>query len=407
MLLFELAWRNIWRNPRRSWVVISIIAISVISMYFYLGMNNGLIEQTINNIIDTHLSNLQIHKKGFNDDPNIKLNFKPGARLLDMLKSDVRVKSFSKRVIAAGLIQSASASGGGIVVGLEPEEEIKTTTIHKLLKQGDYLSNKDENGIVVGEKLTEKLHVGLNDKIVLMAQSLSGDIEGGAFRIKGIYKTISSDFDRAYVYINLARSQELFGLKDAVSEIAIRVHDQKQLPDVISSLKTSDKDNDKEFLSAREVMPILIKELDKMRNWTFIVAVFFGIIIFLGMANVLMMVIFERTREYGICRAIGTKPSHIFSMIGLETVFLTIIGLLIGALLGIGIVYLYSVHGLNLAVFSEALSAWGVGSRIFFHLRFIDIVVTNALIFIFGIIGFLYPAYKISRLPIIKAIYFT
>ncbi|MBU2472196.1 MAG: ABC transporter permease, partial [Bacteroidetes bacterium] len=187
-MLLKLAWRNIWRNKRRSLIVVTAVVIGLVSLIFTDSLSVGMIRQMLDNQIGSHISHIQIHKNGFNDNKIIQNCIPDYEKVETILQSDPSISHYSKRVVTYGLISSASNSSGISIIGIGPKEEENITIIKKSVVEGEYFSGKKRD-IVIGKKLSEKLGVGIGDKIVLMVTNFSGNVATDVFRVAGLYET--------------------------------------------------------------------------------------------------------------------------------------------------------------------------------------------------------------------------
>ena len=209
-MLFKLAWRNLWRNKRRSLIILLSVIVGIIAVNVLDGLMNGMINQMLFNQVNTNVSHVQIHKKGFKDNKLVQNYIPDYHRVEDAVKKDSLIKAYSKRVIAFGLVSSASNSTGVYINGIIPDDEAKVSIIKSSVSRGSYLSG-GAHEILISEKLAEKLDVGIGDKIVIMSNTTEGNVGSDLFRITGLFKTFSSEFDKTNVYIPLHSAQQLLG----------------------------------------------------------------------------------------------------------------------------------------------------------------------------------------------------
>ena len=401
-MLLKLAWRNIWRNPRRSVIIMISVAIGVIATVFMDTLSRGMIYQMLNNQIGSHVAHIEIHRKGFKDNPVIQSVVPDPARVQRTLASSPDVLHDSKRILTYGLLSSATNSAGVSLIGIDPQAEEHVTTIRQSLVAGHYLSGRP-NEIVMGSALAEKLGVHLGDKVVAMASRRDGSVGSDVFRIVGLYETFSSEFDKSFVYIALMNAQSMLGLGSDVSEFAVLVRDRERVKAVESELQDA-LGSSYEVLSYPEILPLLVLQIDVYTESMFIFYAIIGIALIFGIINTMLMAVFERIREFGVLKAVGMKNGRLFSMILLEALFLGLIGTVVGFILGYLIYLPLSHSGLDLRMFAASLKSFGVGAIIYPVLTW-D-VIANALIIIpfIAVLGAVYPAARACRLEPIDAI---
>ena len=401
-MLIKIAWRNLWRNKRRSVIVLVSVIIGVVALIIMDALSIGMVAQMLENQIGSHISHIQVHKNGFNDNKIIQ-NYLPDSKRVDIvLANSDGIKHYSPRVLTFGLLSSASNSSGVYLVGINPEQEEKVTKIKRSIVEGDYLSGK-EREIVIGKKLAEKLGVELGDKVVAMASTLKGTVGSDVFRIVGLYQTFSSEFDKTTIYIPLDNAQRMLELGDQITEFAMVLDDVKML-DNIKALIQSKLDQNYEVLTYRDLLPLMVMQIDLYKETIWIFYLIVGIAMVFGIINTMLMSVLERIHEFGVLMAIGLRNRKLFVMIMLEAFLLGIFGSVFGVVLGILVYYPLSISGIDLSVFAEGLTAFGSGAVIYPVLTSLSIINAVITIPVVSLLGALYPAYKTVRLQPVTAI---
>jgi putative ABC transport system permease protein len=401
-MLFKIAWRNIWRNQKRSLIVLTSIVIGTAAAILYDGLSSGMLNQMLFNQINTGISYIQIHKKGFNDNKTVQ-NYIPDYRHVEnVLKNDPQIKYYSKRVITFGLLSSATNSAGVYINGILPQEEENISVIKSSIIKGTYLTQQ-EREIIIGKGLVEKLDVGLGDKVVVLCTTPDGTVGTDLFRISGIYETASSEFDKVNIYVNLQSAQQVMNIGDNIYEFAIITHDYKRVHAVKEQL-ASKLGNKYEVLSYIDLLPTLILSLDLYRESMLIINLIIAVALIFGIANVMLMAVFERIREFGVLMSIGMKNHKLFTMILFEAFIVGVLGTVIGIVSGSGIELVLSKVGINLSIFAESLKSFGVGAIIYPELSLPNIISLIILIPFISVIAAIYPAYKAIKLEPVSAI---
>jgi ABC-type lipoprotein release transport system permease subunit len=401
-MLTKLAWRNIWRNRRRSLIVLTSITIGTVAIIFLDAFADGSLNQWIENQLSTNISFIQIYKKGYANNKVIQ-NYLPDREYIEnKLKSENLVKGFSERVSSFGLINSPSNSSGINFIGIDPQREPGVSKIHEYIISGKYLSGA-KHELLLGKKLAEKLEVNISDKIVIMASDLEGKVSSDIFRITGIFQSASSEFDKYYVYINLSNAQDLLGIGDKITEIAINVPNQIYVDSLKSKLVAS-IDGKFEILSYNDLLPVIASFMDTMKSSMFIFNLIIAIAMIFGIINTKMMSVFERIKEFGILMANGMRNSQIFKMIIIEAFFIGVIGLSAGLIIGIGIYLPLAHYGISFGKFADTFSSMGFSPIIYPDLSFTTVINTCLTIILTTIIGSLYPAFKTIRLEPVAAL---
>ncbi|NIW79399.1 MAG: FtsX-like permease family protein [Calditrichae bacterium] len=260
-----------------------------------------------------------------------------------------------------------------------------------------------EREIVIGKRLAEKLGVELGDKVVAMATTLEGTVGSDVFRIVGLYQTFSSEFDKTTIYVPLSNAQRMLELGDKLTEFAIIIENTKLLDRVKASLKSQLGEN-YEVLTYRDLLPLLVMQIDLYKETIWIFYLIVGIAMVFGIINTMLMSVLERIREFGVLMAIGMKNTRLFIMILIEAFILGIFGSALGVIAGIIIYYPLSISGIDLSLFAEGLTAFGSGAIIYPILTANSVLNAVIIIPVVSVLGALYPAYKTIRLQPVTAI---
>lgn len=400
-MLLKIAWRNIWRNKRRSLIVLSSVAVGFVAIMLNDSLSIGMIQQIFENQIGSFVSHIQIHQKGFNDNKVIQKVVPDPSHVERVLQNTPGVEYYAPRVLTFGLLSSAINSSGVQLVGVQARREQHITIIKSSIVQGTYLTGKSHE-VIIGRKLAEKLDVSIGDKVVGMASTLHGDVGADMFRVVGLFQTVSSEFDGAYVFINLHDAQEMLQLDNNVSEFAIITTDREKAEHIKDRLADSLGSN-YEVLSYADIMPLMIAQMEVYKESMYIVYVIVGLAMIFGIINTMLMSVFERIREFGVLMAIGMKNAKLFSMIVLEALVLGAVGTLCGLAIGFALYLPLSYSGIDLSMFSESLTAFGSGSVIYPVLSPDTFVQSVLVIPIVAVMASVYPALKAMRFEPVAA----
>lgn len=400
-MLLRLAWRNIWRNKRRSIIILGSIIVGMAIIVFFDALVVAFLNQTFENQIGTHTAHIQINRAGFNENKTVQ-NYLPDVGSVEsLLRDDPRVEHYSRRIIAFGLLNSAYHSTGISIIGVRPDEEEHVTTIKQYIVDGRYFAG-GANEIVLSRRTAELLQVGLGDRIVGMASTVDGNVGSEMFRVVGVYQTISSGFDRMHAYVPLQTARQMLGLGENVTQFALIASDLENVPLLRSSLRESLGD-EYEVLSYSDIMPLLMTMIDMSQQSMIFLYVIIGIAMIFGIINALLMSIYERIQEFGVLMSIGMKNNRLFAMIVLEAIVLGVIGVVGGAIIGGGITLQLQSTGMNLAAFSEGLASWGIGSILYPELSIPVIFRATVVILFTCILAAIWPALKAIRLKPVEA----
>ena len=401
-MIAGIAWRNIWRNWKRSAVIISAIALGLAGGIFAVGIWAGMAESMVETSIDRNLAHLQLHTPAFKTNAVLGHFIPNGEADADSIEVVPGVTAVSPRAVVDGMASSAVTNRGVRILGVSPEKEERTCSVARHIVEGTYFDSTSRNPIVIGKTLAEKLELRLHSKIVLSFPGRDGSVIYGSFRIVGIFQSESSVFDQVTLFVRQADLTSLLGAPVMVHEIAVRLQSGALVPGLKTELA-------KRFPSLTvESWQDLAPELKLTAEVTDITMIFFlGIILFalmFGITNTMLMSVLDRVREFGVLMAIGMKRGRVFSLILLETMYLSFTGGLLGALGGAGLVAVFARSGIDLSGFAAGLSLYGIPCMLYPSVPVNVYWELAILVMITAVAAALYPGLKATRLNPARAI---
>lgn len=393
-LLATLGWRNLWRNRRRTFIMLTALVIGVWSMIWMTALMRGMVDQMVNDSIDNLSGHIQIHAPGFRDDPSISNSMQPpqGA-LLDELNQD-DVVAWGSRLRLPAMISSERHSLPITIVGIDPDAERGLSFIMHSAIDGNMLADADDSGIVIGNKLLDKLDTRLGKRVVLMSQDVDNELADRGFRITGVYSAHVASLETQYAFTGMHTLQRLLKCKDCISEISIKSHHYLGLEPL--KQRIAEASGDDEVQTWMELDPYAKAMLASANGYILIFITIIFIALSFGLANTLVMAIFERSREIALVHALGLSPRYIAMQILLEALFLIVIGMLIGNALAIASL-LPIRDGIDLSIVSEGLDMFGMSTVLKPTLLGSDMLMANLIIIVLGILSCLLPAWHAAR----------
>ena len=408
--LLLISWRNVWRNKRRSFVVIASVAIGIIGMLFTMAFMNSMTMQKIDNMINISLGHIAIHKKDFQDTMKLKYNFKPTSEIRNIVKEISQGAHVTEKIKVQGFASSSETPRGVMIVGIDPKVENKASKIYDytIKKNGSqFLSDSNGDMILISKSIAKKMEIGIGDRLPITFQDSKNKIQKIAFFVTGLYQTPMEDFDKFVVFVGLKKLQKLTGLKNNISEINIILKDKQNVETAQKKLLAKIKRKDLEILSWKNMAPQLVKAV---KTFDSMMAIFFVIlfaVIVISVLNTMIMAIMERFHEIGVMKSIGTQPKQIFIMVLFEAFNLSMIGLALGATITSLVLFYWSFGGVDLAMFAEGLRDVGSGSILHPYLRSKDILLAIAVVIGTAFIAALYPAVKAARIKPLEALHYN
>ncbi len=408
-MIWSIAWRNVWRNKLRSMVIIIAVTIGLFGGIASYAFAVGLMLQRVEAAISNEISNIQIHHPDYLVNDEIKYTIKNPERIISEIKTHDGIKAVSSRIKALAMASTAETGTGIMLNGIDVEDEMHVTKLSEQLVEGEYISDNSRIPIVIGQKLAKKLNARLKSKIVITSSNAEGVLTYGAFRVVGIFHTENDMFDEVNVFVRKNELAKLLGISNnAVNEIAIALDEYDQSVPVANKLK--EKFNDeivKHELIVRpwtEITPSLNAMIKYMDYFSYVFLIIILIALAFGIVNTMLMVVMERIKELGMLKAIGMNNKRLFSMIMLETIFLSIVGGIFGLLFSIATIQYYGHYGLSLESIKEGYNAMGFSSVVYPNATFDFYLGTTILVIITAILASIYPARKALKLNPAEAI---
>ena len=404
-MYFQLAWRNIWRNPRRTAVIMTAIIIGVWSMIFLNALMRGMESDMIKNSISTLTGHLQIHHKDYRNDPVIE-NSMYNTKALETALNKVLPPGvhWAARIRVNAIAANARHTSGITLVGINPVPEAKTSFIGHAINQGRYLKPEDKYGIIVGQALLVKFETKIGRKLVLMSQDTDGNIASRAFHIIGTFKAEMQATEKQFAFVTITAARNMLKLEKGISEVSITLPDNIDAYHVTTRLKAELGTDEYQIQTWQELLPIIKAYLVIFDGfifiWSFVVFMAMGF----GIVNTTLMAVFERMREFGLLKALGMKPWWIIRDVLSESFLLLVMGMTIGNIMALLCVFALSGSGIDLSAFAAGAEFAGISKIIYPAVYTKDVLISNLVIIILGLLVSIYPAAKAARFTPVEAL---
>ena len=397
-----LAWRNLWRNYRRTLIMLAAITVGVWAMIFMTALMRGMVDDMLHNGIRNLPGEVQIHHPKYRDDPSINNSITlPDEKLLNALQTK-NIKAWTSRVRVPAVISSERDTRGVTLIGVEPDSEIQISFDIDNIIEGRFLTDNNDTGLVIGKKMAERLETRLGKRVVIMSQDPDNNIADRGFRVVGIYKAKIASLEELYVYTGIGTAQILLKLENKISEIAINGENYRMVDSWHPIIKNAAGEN-LETLTWYEVDTYLDSMLNMMDGFILVWVIVVFLALSFGLINTLMMAVFERIREIGLMQALGMRPSMIVFQILIESFLLLLIGLVIGNSVAIGTVLLLQ-DGIDVSIVAQGMEMMGTSSMLYPSLELHDVVLANVTVIILGLLTSILPAWHAARLDPIEAL---
>ncbi len=347
-MLLKMAWRNLFRNKRRTFIAGTAIGIGLASLIFVDALIIGMKENMIDSATESFTGEAQIHRQDYQESRDVDMTLRNADSVMSALSRDPVVADFAPRTYAFAMITSPSNVNSVQLVGIDPDKEPALSLIDETMQKGEYLGERGERQLIIGSELADIMKLSLNDRAVMtVAQAFGGDMTQEMFRVTGIYHFNIPEMDKGMAFVPLNKAQEMLGLDHQIHEIAINFTDSKIAQQSRHPFWQRYDRMGNHASSWTELMPQLEAALSLTDFSTLIIAVILFGVVALGIINTLFMSIHERIFEFGVLRAVGTRPGSVGVLIFFEAGCLAFISILWGCVLGYILTWIVSQTGID------------------------------------------------------------
>jgi ABC-type lipoprotein release transport system permease subunit len=401
-ILFQLAWRNLWRNHRRTIIMLSAIVLGTWAMIFMTALMRGMVTEMIKDGISAMPGHIQVHHADYQDDPSIANLIPISDTELTAAFDAAGFRIWASRVRVPAVITSERESRGVTLLGVDPEYERDLTFVNYDEVEGQFLSASDDNGVVIGRKLSETLDTRVGKRIVLMSQDPNNEIADRGFRVIGLFDANVEAFEESYVFAGKATLQKMLHIEDQVSELVVVGDDYRNVEPLFAQVSALVGDR-AEVRRWTDVDGYLGAMLNVMDGFVLIWIIVIFLALSFGLVNTLVMAVFERVREIGLMLALGMRPIIILGQIIAESLMLLALGLLVGTALAWATVQPMK-DGVDLSIVGEGMEMYGMSSTLTPELLVSDIILANVVVLVLGFLASLSPAWRAAHYEPIEAI---
>ncbi|MCK5523754.1 MAG: ABC transporter permease [Thiomargarita sp.] len=408
-MILRLAWRNIWRHPRRSLLTIAAITFAAALLVFMLTLQFGSYDMMIDNNLSVLTGHFQVQRAGYLDKPKMRATIADAQQISEKMRSINGINNLAVRANGFALLASEERTYGIQVIGVETAHEGNLSIIPERIQSGRFLSGDNAQELIIGEALARNLKVNVGDELTLLGSGRDGSIAAAVLPIVGIFNSGSSEIDRGMIEIPLATFQDIFSMGKSAHVIVGMVERLDRLETVLAQVRAEitplqkGKSGDLVVLDWNRLVPGLFQmiQADMANSW-FMYGCLILIVTF-SILNTFLMAVLERTREFGVMLALGTKPLFIGKLVMLESLLLTLLGLTMGLVLGTAITLYYYVYGFTYPGMEELGAQFGLTGAVTPQLSVFAFTLGPIAILLFTMIASLYPALRIRVLKPVDA----
>jgi ABC-type lipoprotein release transport system permease subunit len=402
MWIIKLAWRNLWRNKRRTLITISSICFGLVLAIVFIGLGDGTYGTMIDSAARLGSGHVTLENPGYRKALLTRLTLQSIDEAVKRFEGIKEIEGWAPRILGQAMLSTSYGSVGAAFIGVNPEQEKETTLFIDKIIEGTYLQDSEGRGTLIGKKMAERLKVSIGSKMVITANNLNGEIAGELLRVVGIFKTGSKMIDGYIFQIPLNRARKLLGMsQEEVTQLAIFIENQRDTDRVIEKLKKNLSGLEKvAVLSWREIMPELASYVDLDGASNYILQIIIFTIIAAGILNTILMSVLERQFEFGVLLSLGMKPLNLLFLVLAESTLLGLLGVTVGTALGLACNQYFTVKGFDMTLFTrENIDISGIALDPVLHSDLYPdhLIIITVLVFLITIAVGIYPAVKAAR----------
>jgi ABC-type lipoprotein release transport system permease subunit len=403
-IVLRLAWRNIWRQRRRTWLTTGAMVFSNTLLVFMISLQFGMYGLMIDNTLKVFSGHIQIQAPGYKDDQKIRQVVPDVLPLATGLRERFATNTIAARGWAFGLASSDERSYGVGIFGVEPRFEPEVSSIPGLITEGRYLDDNDAIEIVIGSLLARNLRVTIGDELTLLGSGRDGSFAAAVLNVVGIFESGIPDVDRNIAQLPLGLFQDVFYMEGAGHQVvinAVSLSDAALLqPEVVAALPAGE---DLVVHDWDALQPGLKQAIQADMSSAFFMYGILVILVAFSVLNTQLMSVLERTHEFGIVMSLGLKPGRLGRLVMLETAMMGMLGLVLGAIAGAIFTSWFAVNGLSIPGMEEMSARFNLPPRMYPEVSIWSTLIGPSVVFLFTLLAAVYPALRLHRLHPVEA----
>ena len=408
---FLLAWRNLWRQPRRTWLTTGAMIFSNMILVFLLSMQLGMYQMMIDSGLRPFTGHIQVQQADYLEDQKLRQTVPAVSQLAATLRDSLDLDSVAPRASAFALASSSERSYGVQVLGVDPEHETKVSTVPGLVQDGRYLRDNDAAEVVIGEVLARNLKARIGEELTILGSGRDGSFAAGVADIVGIFRSGITEMDRSAIAIPLGYFQDTFAMNDAGHSVVVLSPSLFQVPALKETITASldagalDSQQDTELavLDWDTLQPGLRQSIQGDMASAFFTYAVLIILVSFSMLNTQLMSVLERTKEFGVIMALGVSPGRLGKLVLLETLLMGVLGAVIGCALGLILVLYFGAVGISFPGLEEVAARYNLPGRIYTQVSWIGLLLAPAMVLLGSLLAAIYPAIRMRKVEPVDA----
>ena len=398
-----MAWRNLWRNRRRTIITVASIFFGVLLSAYMTSMQEGSYAKMVDIVVKYYSGYIQVHHEDYWENKSINNTFDYSDSLVANIKAHKEVEMVFPRLESFALASSENLTKGAIIFGIEPEKEDQWTGLSSNISEGDYLS-KDDKGVILGKGLAKYLKLGLGDTLVMISQGYHGISAAGKYPIRGLVKHVSPELNKMVVYMAIGQCQEFFSAPGKITSLVVNVKNNDAMHSALRKLK-AEISSPYSVMSWEEMQPEIVQQIESDRLGGVIMKAILYIVIAFGILATIMMMIAERKREFGVMVAVGMQKLKLARILFIETLLIGILGVLAGIAVSYPIILIQEANPIPLTgQTAQVMEDFGFEPYMFFSSQSLVFTHQALIVFVIALVIGIYPLMAASRLNVIKSI---
>ena len=401
-MFFKLAWRNIWRNKRRTFITVGVIFFAVVLAEFMRSQQLGSYENMIKNTVGSFTGHIQIHQKGFWKEQNLDNSFEEDEKLIKGLQKKRDIQHIIPRLESCALFAGGERSKAGMVVGIDPDAEKSLSNPLKYLKKGKYFENNEE--VLMGQGLADYLKLDVGDTLIVIGQGYQGMNAAGKYVIKGIIKFPSPDMNKGMIYLPLPAAQELFAAYGRLTSLSLLVKNPRKVVNISKDLEKSIDSKTYEVMHWREMLPELVQMIQSDDIGGQVMIGILYMVVGFGIFGTIIMMTAERYYEFGVLISIGLRRWKLALIVLLETLVLALIGVVAGSLAISPLLWYLHLHPIPMTgVLEKTMEDMGFEALMVFSVSPIIFISQALVVMVMTVLISIYPLWLVSRIKVVEA----
>ena len=406
--VFAIAWRNVLRNRVRSFITMGSIAIGIIALLLLWGLNDGGYNNAIDNFRLRYIGSIQVHADGFFRQPKLETHIENPEAIIAALE-EIGVDAWTTRLSTFALVAGEETSTGMNFIGVDPAREAEVSILEENLAAGRFLLPGDTQKAVLGKRAADKLNLAVGDDVVMLTNDRQGAMTADRFEVVGLIRTGDAMVDENSLIVPIADAQVILDMEGRVTDVVAQIP-ERELEAKVAALRAALEGQNLEVLRWFDISSLVLDAQSLDMAFAYI---FLGIVVAIvvsGIANAVLVSMMQRTREFGILLAVGTRRATVAAMIVVETLIIGVSGVLAGTAAGLGLVRWLNGVGVDYSAMApegqldDMLADFAMDPVVYPVVNTDHLVVTVVLMLLAAVLSAIYPAARALRLEPVEAI---